>query len=522
VRTCGQCAVNYPDAVEFCPRDGQKLPPPAGETKALYDPLIGNTIDGRYIIEALLGEGGMGYVYAARHAIIDKRVAIKVLRKDAAQDEASAQRFIIEAKAASKIGHQNIVDITDFGMLPMAMGGSAYFVMEFIDGPTLGKLVHQDKHLPPLRCIAVTIQIARGLAAAHAKSIIHRDLKPENVFVYEKDGTPDYVKIVDFGIAKDVKAGKRLTAIGMVLGTPEYMSPEQATGQETDHRVDMYALGCILYEMLVGDVPFKGENAPKTLTKHVFEAVVPPSQRAPELDIPPEVEKVVLRLLQKKPADRYADMRELIGALEEADRDIRARGPQPVRSFHAAPTQPSDMIGVDEVPRSRAPLYAGIVVAAGAVIGVAAFALLHKSARPPVASVAQPIHAPAAPATAEPAPPAAAPSEPAPQTPQPIELQVTTVPPGADVILDGERLGVSPVLVKRAPAKQATVTVRHAGFKDVTRSVVLDRDQMLELTMPAKHEKLAVRNARPAPAKPAKPSSQPKDRHTSDLRNPFE
>ena len=239
------------------------------------DPMIGQTIDGRYIVESLLGEGGMGTVYAARHAIIDKRVAIKVLRKEAAADESSAQRFIIEAKAASKIGHQNIVDITDFGVLP---AGNAYFVMEFLDGPTLGKLVHELKHIPPARAVAISIQVARGLAAAHEKSIIHRDLKPENIFVLEKDGIADFVKIVDFGIAKDVKAGKRLTAVGMVLGTPEYMSPEQATGQESDHRVDQYALGCIFYEMLTGDVPFKGENAPKTLTRHVFDAVVPPTK----------------------------------------------------------------------------------------------------------------------------------------------------------------------------------------------------------------------------------------------------
>jgi serine/threonine-protein kinase len=515
VRTCGQCSVNYPDAVEFCPRDGQKLPPPPGDTKQLYDPLVGTTIDGRYIVEALLGEGGMGYVYAARHAIIDKRVAIKVLRKDQAQDEAAAQRFIIEAKAASKIGHQNIVDITDFGMLPQANGGSAYFVMEFIDGPTLGKLMHDERNLPPLRCIAVAIQIARGLSAAHQKSIIHRDLKPENVFVVEKDGVPDHVKIVDFGIAKDVKAGKRLTAIGMVLGTPEYMSPEQATGQETDHRVDMYALGCIVYEMLTGEVPFKGENAPKTLSKHVFEAVVPPSKKRPDLDIPSVLEAIVLRVLQKKPADRYADMRELIGALEEADRQLRARLPRKPRA-----TQPAtELVGVDVVPRSRAPLLAGIIVGVGACVGIVVALVVHRRAS---SDKSTPATAAAAAVTAAATAPGAAAQPPQSND---VEIQVSTIPPGAEVLMGNERLGISPVDVTRPRANElVTFTVRHAGYKDTARAVMLDRDQMLELTLAPKREKLAVRNARPAASardsKPAPP--QPKEKHTSDLRNPFE
>src|SRR4051812_9130045 len=308
--------------------------------------MIGSTIDGRYIVEALLGEGGMGTVYAARHAIIDKRVAIKVLRKEAAADESSAQRFIIEAKAASKIGHQNIVDITDFGVLP---AGNAYFVMEYLDGPTLGRLVHELKHIPPARAVAICIQVARGLAAAHDKSIIHRDLKPENIFALEKDGTPDFVKIVDFGIAKDIKAGKRLTAIGMVLGTPEYMSPEQATGQESDHRVDQYALGCILYEMLTGDVPFKGENPPKTLTKHVFDQVSAPSTLRP--DLPPQLERIVLRLLEKKAGDRYADMRALIAALAEAEKSLAG-----MRSGQ----QRVDTDLLTEIPHTRLPRYVAL------------------------------------------------------------------------------------------------------------------------------------------------------------------
>jgi tRNA A-37 threonylcarbamoyl transferase component Bud32 len=519
VKVCSQCAVQYPDALEFCPRDGERLPLPPGGTQAMYDPLIGQTIDGRYIIEALLGEGGMGQVYAARHAIIDKRVAVKVLRKEAAADESSAQRFIVEAKAASKIGHQNIVDITDFGVLP---AGNAYFVMEYFAGPTLGKLIHDLATLPPGRAIGIAIQTARGLHAAHMQSIIHRDLKPENIFVLERDGQADFVKIVDFGIAKDVKAGKRLTAVGMVLGTPEYMSPEQATGQETDHRVDQYALGCILYEMLTGDVPFKAENAPKTLTKHVFEAVVAPSQQRPDLAIPDVVERVVMRMLEKKPEQRYADMMALIAALESADARLRAGQPQPVRRVPTVAVTPLAN-SLSAVPRNRMPLYMLTAAAGAAAVLLVAALAVHN--RPPkvIASTATATVATATPATT---PAAAATATAAPE----VEIQITTDPPGAEVLLGSERLGAAPIDVKRARAVEpSSFTIRRAGYKDVTRSVTLDRDQTLAFVLQPKRERVATRSTATTPVKArtsqvdgAHNGTHAPAHHTSDLRNPFE
>jgi serine/threonine-protein kinase len=313
VKVCAQCRIQYPDALEYCPQDGTLLPETTAQTQAMYDPLIGETVDGRYKIEAQLGEGGMGVVYAARHVIIDKRVAIKVLKREAQQEETASQRFIQEARSASKIGHANIVDINDFGVLP---DGSAYFVMEFLEGQTLGQAIREGP-LAASRVVAIAAQMARGLNAAHAKGIIHRDLKPENVFLLERDGHGDVVKIVDFGIAK-VQSGlgqpnSRLTQVGMVLGTPEYMSPEQATGKESDHRVDEYALGCMIYEMLTGDVPFKGESAAGTLTKHVFEAVVPPRERRPDLTIPPGIEAVCLRAMAKQADQRYPSISRMLG-----------------------------------------------------------------------------------------------------------------------------------------------------------------------------------------------------------------
>ena len=299
MKTCPTCHIRYPDALEFCPQDGTALPGGApGRTPLNHDRLVGSTVDGRYKIESKLGEGGMGVVYAARHVIIDKRVAMKVLKREAQHDETAAQRFITEARATSRIGHANIVDITDFGQM---LDGSAYFVMEFLEGRTLGQLI-ADAPVPPGRAIRIAAQMARGLQAAHKVGIIHRDLKPDNVFLLERDGLHDVVKIVDFGIAKvqSQLGPQRLTAAGMVLGTPEYMSPEQATGKETDHRVDEYALGCILYEMLTGEVPFRGTNSAATLTKHVFEPVVPPRKRRPDLTME-QAEKFLTRMYRTDP-----------------------------------------------------------------------------------------------------------------------------------------------------------------------------------------------------------------------------
>ena len=522
MKTCPQCSVAYPDAVEYCPRDGQKLPGAPVETQALYDPLIGSTIDGRYVVEALLGQGGMGFVYAGRHAIIDKRVAIKVLRADSSDDSA-AQRFLVEAKAASRIGHQNIVDITDFGVLP---GGQAYFVMEFLDGPTLGKLMHEGGPVPPLRCISIAAQIARGLQAAHDKGIIHRDLKPENVFVLTQE-QKDSVKIVDFGIAKDQSYQKKLTQVGMVLGTPEYMSPEQATGQPTDHRVDQYALGCILYEMLCGDVPFKLDTPTKTLTAHVFTPVVPPSQRRPDLRIPPPLEAVCLRALQKKPGERFADLREMMAALDRVETELKGGAPAPRPSSRpAAPVSaPSDTLGeIAAVRKSRVGLYVG----AGAAVAVVAFgaALLLTRKSPP----AQP------PVAVAPVPPPTAPAPKPPEAPRPaaagdIEIDLRTRPAGAEVFEGAERLGVTPLHLKRRRGDAAMVlTFRHAGYKEERRDVVPNADKDIEVVLDAKRERVAHHSEKSGttgakrsdpPTREPPDSPQPRKR-VSDLRNPFE
>jgi serine/threonine protein kinase len=298
-----------------------------------YDRLIGETLDGRYYVQRKIGEGGMGVVFAVKHAVIERPLAIKVLKREVMRDSAVIQRFIQEAKAASRIGHPNIVDVTDFGKTP---DGMTYSVMELVDGTTLSRVIKGAAPMPPERAVRIAAQIARALAAAHGKGIVHRDLKPENVFLTDRDGRPDFVKIVDFGIAKvqpidgivDPNA-RKLTRAGSVFGTPEYMAPEQASGRgDTDHRVDIYALGVILYEMLVGKVPHKGESMIRTIAMQMLDPATPPSQVNPDLDLPPALEAIVMKALAKKREDRHQTMSELLAALEATTPALAARAAQ--------------------------------------------------------------------------------------------------------------------------------------------------------------------------------------------------
>lgn len=278
------------------------------------DALIGTTIDNRYLIEARLGEGGMGVVYRGRHVILNKPVAIKVLRK--AHEESAWKRFVQEAQSASMINHTNVVAITDFGVI----SNHAYLVMEFLEGQTLTEAINEGP-LPAVRVCRIGAQIARGLQEVHEKGIVHRDLKPDNIFLLEREGKRDMVKIVDFGLAK-MDAGERLTMDGTVVGTAEYISPEQVTGQDTDSRSDQYSLGCILYEMLTSQLPFDGESTATLIYKHVYKNPAPPRKVRPEMNIPPSVEAVVLKCMAKKPSDRFASMRELEQALVQEEQLI--------------------------------------------------------------------------------------------------------------------------------------------------------------------------------------------------------
>ncbi|MCA9581367.1 MAG: serine/threonine protein kinase, partial [Myxococcales bacterium] len=259
------------------------LPPP--------DKLIGRTIDGRYVVEKVLGEGGMGLVYRAKHTVLNKPLAIKVLRPDVSKDEEIIRRFRQEAQSATAIGNQHIIDIIDFGTLPDA---STYFVMEFLDGRDLTHVVENDSPLSVERAVHITRQLCRALGAAHEAGIVHRDLKPDNIYLVRRGDDDSFVKVLDFGIAKVGGTTQKLTKAGAVFGTPHYMSPEQCSGADTDHRTDIYALGVIMYEMVTGKVPFEADNLMGILTKHMYEAPMPPSGFELDHVVDPEIEAVIL------------------------------------------------------------------------------------------------------------------------------------------------------------------------------------------------------------------------------------
>jgi serine/threonine protein kinase len=315
VMRCGQCGQRFSEEATFCPFDGAKLEPFTWDAGG--DPLLRRVIDGRYEVVGVLGEGGMGTVYQVRHTTLDRLFAMKVLRRDLANDADLAARFMREARATASVKHPNIVAINDFGRLTTPEGELPYFVMENLVGQTLARAIKQGGALPAALGMRIVLKVTGALAAAHAERIVHRDLKPDNVFLLGSvvDPAAVDVRVVDFGAAL-ILGASRVTKAGIVFGTPQYMSPEQASGQPVDHRADIYALGVIMYEMFTGRVPFVADTYMGVLTQHMFVEPVPPSrvsERARELGA---LEGVILRALEKKPEQRYATMQELASDIE--------------------------------------------------------------------------------------------------------------------------------------------------------------------------------------------------------------
>ena len=279
---------------------------------------VGTVINDRYKVLKLVGSGGMGSVYLAEHEILRKKVAIKILHYEQSKRKDTVERFKREAIAASNIGQDNIVDVTDFGYTEE---GNAYFVMEYVEGRSLADVM-KEKHIFPLEfVVSVASQIAFALYSAHGKGIIHRDLKPENILLATKDNVYPFVKIVDFGISKILQDEfspeerfRTLTKSGAIFGTPEYMSPEQAAGESVEPASDIYSLGVIMYEMLTGRLPFFDDNYMKILHKHQYEFPELPSDINP--DIQPDVNAIIMKCLEKKPFNRYGTMLLLVNDLK--------------------------------------------------------------------------------------------------------------------------------------------------------------------------------------------------------------
>ncbi len=318
--SCPSCTAVFRGGFTRCPRDGTALM--GGDA----DPLIGSILAERYIIEALLGEGGLGRVYQARHVRMSRRFAIKVPFGELAGDPTIRARFIQEAEAISRLDHTNVIGVVDVGE---TASGLLYMVMDLAEGPTLADVIDGEGALAPARILDVFEQLVAGLAHAHDRGLVHRDLKPDNVILELADGEPCRVRIVDFGISV-VRDGDdervRLTTAGTMVGTPHYMAPEQAHGAAVDQRTDLFALGVMLYEMLAGSLPFDG--TPMEVIGHNLCSPPPRiTQRIPGLAVDPHLQALAFQLMEKRPEDRparAADVLELLGLIR-TDPDLASR-----------------------------------------------------------------------------------------------------------------------------------------------------------------------------------------------------
>ncbi|MFT3691943.1 MAG: serine/threonine-protein kinase [Kofleriaceae bacterium] len=281
------------------------------------DPFVGKVIDNRYEIQQRVGEGGMGVVYKARQMSIDRVIALKMLNQQMQGDQQWVQRFYNEAKACSRLQHPNTIRMFDFGQ---TQDGRLFMTMEFLDGISLRDALQRGA-IAPQRVVKILIQCCASLAEAHSIGIIHRDIKPDNVFLLNMAGSPDFVKLLDFSVAKLLEGDRMKTQAGVVFGTPQYMSPEQGRGLPLDARSDLYALGVLAYEMLVGTVPYNDDN-PMTVIQMHLHAAVPPM---PET-IPYSVQAIVRRAMEKDPARRYQSAGEMMTHCQQVFAELNAGG----------------------------------------------------------------------------------------------------------------------------------------------------------------------------------------------------
>ncbi|MBZ0236165.1 MAG: protein kinase, partial [Deltaproteobacteria bacterium] len=394
--------------------------------------LVGTMLLGRYSVTRKIGQGGMGAVYEATHTLIGKRVAVKVLLDKYARKEQVVARLEQEARLASSIGHEHIIDITDFGTTE---DGRTFVVMEFLEGESLAELLAREGPLPEARIVDIAFQVASALGAAHDKGIVHRDVKPENVFLLRRKDR-DFAKVVDFGISKSLRssdAGEddspRLTQTGMVLGTPLYMSPEQARGDEDlDHRIDIYALGVIMYELATGRVPFTGTNYLSIISQVLNDTPKPPRTYRPELS--DELEAVILKALEKDREQRYQSTAEMLA-------DLSVLADDPTHS-----TQRARITG----PRRYAPKKGGLRAVAwiAVIAGIIAAVALTVTATMSGGAKAKDAQALAAIDAGAPPPPAIDAGVVQPQVTT-VKIRVETIPPGALIFEGSRELGQSPI-----------------------------------------------------------------------------
>ena len=458
----------------------------------------GLIISDRYRIVSKIAAGGMGEVYKAEHVDLGRTFALKVMRPELSNDPEFVERFKREAVASGRIGHQNIVDITDFGRTG---DGRFYFVMEFLDGRTLASLVGREGPQPLVRVLHITAQMLRALGAAHTLGIVHRDLKPENVMLLQRDGQRDLVKVVDFGVAK-VSSGHGAggqTAIGMVVGTPQYMAPEQAAGLGVDMRSDIYSLGLIVFEMLTGRPVFQGQTPSILMAMQMTEAPPPMLPGPLTWPLPGMLEQLVYSMLAKKPADRPQTTDAVLEVIEQLQQNINAP-PSGLININAPVTQrprtptatasqrapvpraapPPSVVAEAYLPqKSKGPLIGAAAFVAVLITGAVVFAVTRPAAvAPPPPVIAVPLPPPV---VETPTPPIE------PSAPTLMKLVVVTMPEKAAVDEDGIVIGTTPLPLSREKGTTLSLHFVAKGFKaqtvainftgdDATRVIVLVKD----------------------------------------------
>lgn len=311
---CSSCFRDAPEGARFCAHCGSAVIRAKGAEEPV-DPLIGKTLKGTYLVQEVVGGGGMGKVYRANHLTLDVPVALKVLKRELLDNPSLVQRFHREARAATRLRHPNVIGVTDFGQTE---DGTLFMAMEFVAGRGLGRIIAEESPLSEARVIRIGAQILAALAEAHAAGVLHRDLKPGNVMIEARRDEPDFVKVIDFGIAKiqvheDGKGA--LTQAGLVWGTPCYMSPEQWSEEELDARTDLYSVGVILYEMLAGQKPYEADTPMAMLKRLLAERPLPPHQRRAGIAVSPALENLVLKALSFHRAERPTSADEMRAAL---------------------------------------------------------------------------------------------------------------------------------------------------------------------------------------------------------------
>jgi serine/threonine-protein kinase len=520
---CPRCQAENDDAAPTCTGCGESLARTEGYVLAV-DIRPGAIFHGRYEVQGLIGRGGMGMVYRARDRVLDEVVAIKILRPDFAQDPKMAERFRSEIKLARRVRHRNVCAIHDYG----EDRGLLFISMEFVEGTDLKRLLRERGALDADLAYDLAVQVAEGLQAVHEAGIVHRDLKTPNIMLDARG----HARLMDFGVAKRVGEGT-LTEQGHIVGTPEYMSPEQARGEKVDSRSDLYALGVLTYEMFTGRVPFRGDTPISTIMKHLNDP--PPVQGEPAARIPPPMRAVLGRALAKEPRDRYATAHDMAEAIRRA-RSPSARQHPVATDALVAPT----VVGPPAAPaRPRAPrssprrvllqpwllavpvaAVAGFLALRGGMsrtpsvtlpAGIATPESTEAVPAPTSPPVAVPAAASAAPVPAAPfpSPSATPPSRPTPRSTPPVSrpaappsatvpaapaptVPPSTAPPGpgllqvavrpwGEVSVDGKVVGTTPLDRLTLPAGVHTIRLRHPSYEPQERTVTIRPGQLERL-----------------------------------------